>query len=116
VRGRQGQRPPEGWQTSDRGHLTIVTETRVQGLHYQQRREICDALTARFPGQLVLLEHWTAGDFDDHNHLDQVALEGRRPTWRRTWPTTPANPDHNAYQAWMQAYGQHLLAVSSHGR
>ena len=54
--------------------------------------EIWGELGARFPGPLVVLEYWPAGDGDDHDRLDQVALEGRRPTWRRIWPTAPPTP------------------------
>lgn len=98
--------------TARNGHVAIVTETGLGASTTNSAEEIWDELTARFPGALVLLEHWPAGDGADHDRLDQVAVEGRRPTWRRIWPTAPANPDHDLCQAWMQAYGHDLLAVS----
>ncbi|MFI1510240.1 hypothetical protein [Streptomyces sp. NPDC020597] len=94
------------------GHVAIVTETGLGASTTNSAEEIWDELTARFPGTLVVLEHWPAGGGDDHDRLDQVGMEGRRPTWRRIWPTAPANPDHHLCQAWMQAYGHELLAVS----
>ncbi|MDN3267057.1 DUF5131 family protein [Streptomyces sp. MA15] len=45
---------------------------------------------------------------DTHDRLDRVAPEGQRPTWRRIWPTTPANPDYDAYLARTHAYGHNL--------
>jgi len=99
------------WKASS-GHVAIVTETGLGASTTNSAGEIWDELTACFPGPLVLLEHWPAGDGDDHDRLDQVGLIGRRPTWRRISPTGLANPDHNLYRAWMQAYGHDLLAIS----
>jgi len=58
----------------------------------------------------VLLEHWPAGDCDDHDRLDQVGMEGWR---RRIWPAPPTNPEHTVYDAWVQAPGLDLLDVSA---
>ncbi|MDX2683711.1 hypothetical protein [Streptomyces soliscabiei] len=103
---------PYGCGGPENGHVAIVTETGLGASTTNSAGEIWDELTARFPGPLVLLEHWPAGDGDDHDRLDQVGLVGRRPTWRRIWPTAPANPDHHLRQTWIQAYGHDLLAVS----
>src|SRR3954454_17725576 len=58
-----------------RGHLAIVTETGLWASTTNSAGEIWTDLAARYPGPLVLLEHWVAGDGDDHDRLDQVALE-----------------------------------------
>lgn len=100
------------WWAGEFGHVAVVTETGLGASTTNSAEEIWNALTTRFPGPLVLLEHWPAGDGADHDRLDQVAMEGRRPAWRRIWPTLPTNPDHHLCQAWMQAYGHGLLAIS----
>ncbi|MEU5193580.1 hypothetical protein AB0G86_05880 [Streptomyces scabiei] len=101
------------WKTEDEGHVAIVTETGLGASTTNSAGEIWMELVACYPGPLVLFEHWPAGDCGDHDRLDQVAMEGRRPIWRRIWPTAPANPDHDVCTAWMQAYGHDLLAVSN---
>lgn len=100
------------WQAGVDGHVAIVTETGLGASTTNSAGEIWTQLTARFTSPLVLLEHWPAWDGDDHDRLDQVTLEGQRPTWRRIWPTPATNPQHTLYEAWMQAYGHDLLAVS----
>ncbi|MFD7556500.1 hypothetical protein ACFV9E_18420 [Streptomyces sp. NPDC059835] len=100
------------WRTADGGHLAIVTERSLGVSVTNAAEEITAALTSRFPGPLVVLEHWLSGDGAGHDRLDQVlAPAGRRPRWRRVWPTAPANPDHAAYEEWMRSCGHALLAA-----
>jgi hypothetical protein len=101
------------WKAEGEGHVAIVTETGLGASTTNSAGEIWTELADCFPGPLVLFEHWPAGNCDDHDRLDQVAMEGRRPIWRRIWPTAPANPDHDLCTAWMQAYGHDLLAASN---
>ncbi|WP_432158584.1 hypothetical protein [Streptomyces sp. bgisy153] len=103
------------WRTADGGHLAIVTENGISVSITNAAEEISAALTARYPGPLVILEHYRAGDGADHERLDQVlAQPGRTPQWRPVWPIPPANPDFEAHQAWMSEYGNALLTARAH--
>ena len=62
------------WQAGDDGYVAIVTETGLGASTTNSAAEIWAELTIRFPGRLVLLEHWPAGDGDDH---DRLAEPGR---------------------------------------
>ena len=82
-----------------------------------------NALVARFqpyagpdPGPLTLIEHYPAAESlpGDGEHLDLVHVSNRRPQWRRVWPTPPANPAHDAFDAWMTACG-HVITDTRPG-
>jgi DNA ligase (NAD+) len=105
------------WRTADGGHLAIVTENGIGVTVTNVAEEINARLTARFPGPLVVLEHWRAGDGANHARLDQaLAPAGHRPQWRPVWPIPPVNPDHAAHQHWMRDCGNALLAAPASPR
>ncbi|MFF8992601.1 hypothetical protein ACF09H_22225 [Streptomyces sp. NPDC014983] len=102
------------WRTADGGHLAIVTENGIAVSITNAAEEISEALTRRYPGPLVILEHYPAGDGAPHDRLDQVlAVPGRTPRWRPIWPTSPVNPDYTTNRAWMDAYGTTLLSATT---
>jgi len=100
------------WRTADGGHLAIVTENGIAVSITNAAEEISAALTARYPGPLVVLEHYRAGDGAAYDRLDQVlTLPGRASRWRPVWPIPPANPDFELHQAWMRECGSALLTA-----
>ncbi|MGW0633776.1 hypothetical protein [Streptomyces sp. NPDC002758] len=95
-----------------RGHLAIVTETGLGATITNSAGEIWAELAQRYPGPLVVIEHWVDEVGEDGDRLDQVAIAGRQPTWRRVWPTPATNPHHAALEEWMEACGHKLLAAA----
>jgi hypothetical protein len=101
------------WSCADGGFLALITET-GQGTSITNSIEhIWTSLAAQFGPRLVLVEHWPAEHDGDHEeHLDQVVIStSGLPSWQRIWPTSPASPEHDAFQNWMSAYGRRLLAT-----
>ncbi|MER6125341.1 hypothetical protein ABT173_22425 [Streptomyces sp. NPDC001795] len=100
------------WRTADGGYLAILTENGIGVSITNAAEEIGAKLAANFPGPLVVLEHYRAGDGADHERLDQVlVLPGRSAQWRAVWPVPPANPDYAVLRDWMRDYGTALLTA-----
>ncbi|MFJ3182599.1 hypothetical protein ACIPJN_29995 [Streptomyces sp. NPDC086796] len=103
------------WRTAGDGHLAIVTENGIAVSITNAAEEISAALADRYPGPLVILEHYRAGDGAPHDRLDQVlVVPGRAPRWRPVWPTGPANPNFAINRTWMSELGSVLLAARAH--
>lgn len=100
------------WDCGDGGHakwLAVVTEIEDGATVTNSAAEIWALLVQQHGPELVLLEYYNAGSHSGPDHLDQVAILGsRRPTWRRVWPTSTSNPDHEAFTAWMQRHAHQL--------
>lgn len=100
------------WRTTDGGHLAIVTENGIGVSVTNSAEEIGAALTACFPGPLVVLEHYRAGDGTNYERLDQVLTgPGRETRWRPVWPIPPSHPDFERHRAWMRECGSTLLTA-----
>ncbi|MFF8786745.1 hypothetical protein [Streptomyces sp. NPDC015125] len=90
----------------------ILTETGIGVTITNAAEEITAKLSRHIPGNLVVLEHWRAGNGADHDRLAQVrAPNGRSARWRAIWPIPPANPRYEAHRDWMHAYGHTLLTA-----
>lgn len=100
-----------------RGLLAVVTETGTglsitNGMHYIWAK--LHVYAAKQP--LTLIEHWPADQSGaggaGGEHLDEAWVEpGGRPAWRRIWPTTPNNADHDLFQAWAD---EHVPPILKH--
>jgi hypothetical protein len=96
------------------GHLAVVSETGIGASVTNSITGIWAVLAARYPGPLTLIEHYPAAEsFGGGEHLDLVHVDDRRqPAWRRLWPTSPANPDHDLLNAWMSRHGRVIIPDS----
>jgi hypothetical protein len=85
--------------------LAIVSQTDLGASITNAAEDIHAALSGEFGAELVVLEHCPAGSgAPAEEHLDQVALDGQVPRWRRIWPTP-----HDTYESWMREHGDFLL-------
>lgn len=96
------------------GFLAVVTET-GHGLSITNGMEHLwmelHGRWAKFTQPLTLIEHYPPTEGAAHEeHLDEAWVEpGGHPAWRRIWPTTPVNPDHDLLTAWSDEHVPHLL-------
>lgn len=101
------------WTAAPAGHIAIVTEVGLGTSITNSAEHIWAQLVARHLQPLLLLEHYPASEHPQgrDDTLEQVALQGGRPVWRRVWPTTPANPNYAQFKRWMTEYGHRLLST-----
>jgi len=92
-------------------HLAVVTETGLAASVTKSAAFIWGELTRRYGPDLVLLEHYPAGENEESGgSLDLVRLGADgEPHWSRVWPTDEDHPRHAGLAAWMAAYGQQIL-------
>jgi hypothetical protein len=94
--------------------LAVVTDVGLGASITNSIEDIWDSLAARLGEPLFLFEHWTAQPaIGEEEHLDQVVVHGRSPSWRRIWPTPASNTWHAEFETWMARYGHRILAASS---
>lgn len=98
-----------------RGFLAVATETGTGLTITNSMEHIWHLLRDRYcrTGQpLTLLEHYPPGaGADQREHLDE-AWVATGPRWRRIWPTSPANPDHDLLSAWADEHVTALLTAA----
>lgn len=96
------------WETTS-GHLAIVTDL-DDGVSVTNAAEyIHRELTADYPGELVLIEHYPAGGHRRCPSWDQVTVtRGGQPEWRAIWPVPPVNPRYARCLQWVTAHGRTL--------
>lgn len=100
------------WAATGGGHLAVVTELGIGASVTNSAEGIWGKLTACWPGDLVLMEHWPASETlsGDDEHLDQVVIgDDPRPRWRRIWPVPPSHADHDLLARWMDAHGRQIM-------
>jgi hypothetical protein len=101
------------WRTDGAGpgYLAVVTETGLEGSVTKSAASIWAELARRYSPALVLLEHNpAAGVGESLESLDLVRLGADgQPRWTRVWPTDEDHPRHAGLEAWMAAYGWHIL-------
>ncbi|WP_405148751.1 hypothetical protein OG589_12215 [Sphaerisporangium sp. NBC_01403] len=62
---------------------------------------------------LTLLEYHPAQQGADvEEHLDEAWVEHGRPQWRRVWPTSEGNPNHDQLDQWTMGVGRFALEAS----
>ena len=102
----------------EHGYLAMVTELGLGASITTAAEQIWARLEAAYRARceheestyLVLLEHYPADqDPIEGGHLDQVTITAHGPRWRRIWPTSETNPNHQAFEEWMTEHGQRLL-------
>uniref|UniRef100_UPI003F4949B4 hypothetical protein n=1 Tax=Actinokineospora sp. CA-119265 TaxID=3239890 RepID=UPI003F4949B4 len=96
------------WETTDQGHLAVVTDAGLGRSITNAAEEVWASLAQRFaPAGLVMIEHYATADPDRADTLDQVVIEAGWAAWRHLWPQHHGvDPDA---LAWLRAHGFALV-------
>jgi hypothetical protein len=100
------------WAASGGGHLAVLAEAGRgdAATVANSARHVHRLLAGRYPGSLVVIEHWPRGLTRPGAHWIQSAVTRGRPDRRDIWPLPPGHPDQAELSSWV-AVNDHQIGI-----
>ena len=95
------------WRTAehtDPVRLAVLTESGRGASLTNSAHEVWRTLTARYGHDLVVLEHWPAGEGIGGEHLDRLVVADGRDHYMRVWPAGENHPLRSDLDAWVDRH------------